>query len=281
MSARRRGLGRGLDALIEPPGESIRMLAPDDLEPNRQQPRSRFEESALGELADSIRSQGILQPLIATRTDDGRYLILAGERRWRAARLAGLERLPVLVREDVDERGRLEIALVENLQRADLDAIEEAEAFRVLAERHGLSHDEIGGRVGRSRAAISNSLRLLKLESEVQDLVRDGRLEAGHVRPLVGLEPDRQKSLAARAARGGWSARRVEREAGRDKPPRRTPAPVDGNTAAAAESLTRELQTRVEIRRRKKGGEIRIRFHSEEELMRLYDRLMGSPRRGD
>lgn len=274
MSARRRGLGRGLDALIEAEGDAVRQVSLDRLSPNRQQPRTSFDESELAGLADSVRAQGVLQPLIVTRSERGRYEIVAGERRWRAAQAAGLETVPVLVREELDERARLEIALVENLQRADLDAIEEAEAFHVLAHQHGLSHEEIAARVGRSRAAVSNALRLLKLDPEVQELVRDGRLAAGHVRPLVGLDAERQRHLARTALKNGWSARRLE-EAAAGRQRRRREAATDGNTAAAAERLTRELATRVEIHRRRKGGQIRIHFHSEEELMRLFDRLTG------
>ncbi|MGH9379819.1 MAG: ParB/RepB/Spo0J family partition protein [Thermoanaerobaculia bacterium] len=280
MSARKRGLGRGLDALIEdvpqPSPQPTPLVVPvDQLKPNRRQPRSTFDEEGLQELADSIRAQGVIQPLIVSQAGDGSYQIVAGERRWRAARRAGLAEVPVVVREAVGDRELLEVALVENLQRTDLDALEEAQAFRSLAEEHGLSHEEIGRRVGRSRPAISNSLRLLQLPEEIQTLLREGRLTAGQARPLLALEGEAQLRLARLAVAEGLSARAIEQRVQRATrgPRARRAAEPDVHAQAAAERLTRELQTRVEIRRRGTGGEIRIRFHNEEELMRLYDKI--------
>lgn len=276
MSARKRGLGRGLDALLEDiPRPVPTTVAVDRLQANRQQPRTRFADDGLDELAESIRAQGVIQPLIVSDLGDGAYEIVAGERRWLAARRAGLSEVPVVVREAVGDREMLELALVENLQRIDLDALEEAQAFHSLAAEHGLSHEEIGRRVGRSRPAVSNSLRLLQLPAEIQELLRDGRLTAGQARPLLTLEGEQQLRLARLAAAEGLSARAIERRVQRATGParRRALAAPDVHTQAAAEQLTRELQTRVEIRRRGAGGEIRIRFHGEEELMRIYDKI--------
>ena len=274
--SRRRGLGRGLDALLEPES-AVRSLPLSRLKPNRLQPRADFDEEGLAELANSIRAQGIVQPIVVTQDVDGGYLIVAGERRWRAARRAGLDEVPVVVREVADDRELLEAALVENLQRSDLNPLEEAEAFRTLQERFELSQEEIAVRVGKGRSTVANRLRLLRLPEEIQDLLRSDRLTAGQAMPLVAMESEEAAvRLAGKAAAQGWSARRVEKQAaGRKKGGRRRP-PMDPDTAAAAERLTRRLQTRVEIRRgRRGGGTVSLHFHSEEELMRLYELLMG------
>ena len=277
MTAKRRGLGRGLDALLESqPGEEPRSLPISRLKPNRFQPRSRFDESGLEELADSIRVQGIVQPLLVTPAPGGDYVIVAGERRWRAAQRAGLAEVPVVVRTVDDDGQLLEMALVENLQRADLNAVEEADAYRSLADEFGLAQEEVARRVGKSRSAVTNSLRLLRLPPEVLDLVRDGTLSAGQVRPLVPLPEGTATELARRAARLGLTARQIERLAGGSGAARKAAAKgPDPDTAEAADRLTRKLQTKVEIRRRGRGGRILVRFHDEEELMRLFDLFMG------
>lgn len=280
MSDRRhRGLGRGLDALLRA-DEGVRAVAVDQLRPNRLQPRTRFDETGLAELAESIRTQGVVQPLIVQPKTDGTYTIIAGERRWRAAQLAGLTAVPVVVREVADDRQLLELALVENLQRADLDAVEEAEAFRALQEGFSLSQEEIARRVGKSRAAVANTLRLLRLPAKVLELLRAGRLTAGQARPLLALEePIQQEIIAHRAADETLSARQLEELVARLRAPgkakkRRSPAPAEPHAVAAAERLTQRLQTKVEIHRRGRGGTLRIHFHSEEELMRLFDLMM-------
>jgi ParB family chromosome partitioning protein len=286
--SKKRGLGRGLDALLvqEAPAtpatpadsEAVRTLPVARLKPNRFQPRTQFAEEAIQELADSILAQGVIQPLVVTPESDGSYSIVAGERRWRAARRAGLESVPVVVREGLDDRTRLELALVENLQRSDLNALEEAEAYQLLQEKFGLSQEEVAARVGKGRTTVTNSLRLLKLPEDVRDLLREGRLTAGQVRPLLSLAtPEEQVQLAERILREGLSAREVERLVAqpREEPRKQKPArTADVHTAAAEENLTRRFQTRVEIRRRGKGGLLQVHFHSEEELMRLYDVLM-------
>jgi len=285
---KKRGLGRGLDALIPreeaPPPGPVQSLPVASLRPNRFQPRTHFDEAAIEELADSIRAQGVIQPLVVAPDSQGDgYVIVAGERRWRASRRAGLESVPVVIREVADDRELLELALVENLQRADLNPLEEAEAYLMLQEKFSLSQEEVAARVGKARTTVTNALRLLRLPEEVRDMLRGGHLSAGQARPLLGMAAsEEQVRLAERAVREGLSARDMERLAAE---PRATAAPkkkpartVEVHTAAAEEKLTRRLQTKVEIRRRGKGGVLQISFHSEEELMRLYEVLMD---RGD
>lgn len=277
MSEARSALGRGLDSLIQVE-ETPNTLPIDRLRPNRWQPRSDFDDDRLQDLADSIKAQGVVQPLIVTTRDREIYTIVAGERRWRAARRAGLEEVPVVVREVTGDRELLELALVENLQRADLNPIEEAEAYRSLQESFGLGQEEIGRRVGRSRVAITNILRLLNLPDEVQDLLRAGRLTSGQARPLLALgSGEEQVRLATRAVETSMSSRQLEELVRpKQKEAKRTEKPVDPNDAAAADKLTRRLQTRVEIARRGSGGTLRLHFHSEEELMRLYELLIAA-----
>jgi ParB family chromosome partitioning protein len=284
MSEKKRGLGRGLSALLPPrqePGEGVRTVPLAQLVPNRFQPRSRFDDAGIDELAASIRAQGMIQPIVVTSTGSNTYTIIAGERRWRAAQRAGLASVPVVVRQVRDDRQLLELALVENLQRADLNPVEEAEAYRTLAESFALSHDEIAERVGKTRAAVSNTLRLLKLPPSVLDLLRAGQLSAGQARALLALEDAAAiERLAERAARQGLPVRALEALAAGAAGKRRRKSPAEPNAAAAAERLTQRLQTRVEIERRGKGGTIRIHFHAEEELIRLYELLMARPARG-
>jgi ParB family chromosome partitioning protein len=285
--SRKRSLGRGLDALLAPsppaPQEATptsahpTVLPMDRLQANRRQPRRRFDEAALAELAESILAKGLIQPIVVTPGPGERYTIVAGERRWRAARKAALTEVPVVVREVADDRDLLELALVENLQRSDLDPIEEAEAYLSLQDEFGLSQKEIGSRVGKSRPAVANALRLLNLPAEVLDMLRTGELTAGQARPLLAIENRQaQLELAHEALRKGLSARQLEARAASPAPParKRKPTAPEVHAAAAAERLTQHLQTPVEIRRKRRGGEVRIRFHSEEELMRIYDLMM-------
>lgn len=285
MNARRRGLGRGLDALLgaQPaPGtaegaSALRDLPVANLRPNRFQPRTNFDGQGITELADSIRAQGVLQPLVVTSDGKGQFSIIAGERRWRAAKAAGLSHVPVLIREVADDQELLELALVENIQRADLDVIEEAEAYEQLAEHFGQSQEAIGKRVGKSRPSVANALRLLRLPPAVRDMLRDGRLTAGQARPLLALgNADLQVELAERAIAEGLTARALEKLATQkrtaSKPKKESPEP-DVHTRVAMERLTRLLQTHVEIRRKQRGGDILIKFHTEDELIRLFDHL--------
>ena len=277
---KRRGLGRGLDSLLQE--EPAREVAVGDLHPNRYQPRTEFDDAKLDELAESIRTQGVVQPLVVTPRGDGTYTIIAGERRWRASKKAGLAQVPVVVRRVADDRELLELALVENVQRSDLNPVEEAEAYRTLATSFDLSQEEIAGRVGKSRSAVANALRLLNLPLEVQDELRSGRLTAGQARPLLAIDdPERQVDLARKAVAEGFTARDMEDRARRAKTARGKAKRAEVAeeepevfAAAAQEKLTKRLQTKVEIRRRGRGGTLRIHFHSEEELIRLYDWLM-------
>ena len=276
----RKGLGRGLDAILQEPEPvaGMRELAVGLLQPNRYQPRASFDDPGLQELAASIQAQGVIQPLIVTPGEQGKFVIVAGERRWRAAQKAGLKVVPVVVRELTSACQLLELALVENLQRADLNVIEEAEAYRTLRESFAISQEEIGARVGRGRSTITNALRLLRLPPEVQDLLRSGRLTAGQARPLLALKSrSEQARWAERIVRESLSARQIEARLTTQAGPqlrRSGHRQDDVHATAAAEKLARALQARVEIRRRGKRGTVRIHFHSEEELMRIYDQLL-------
>ena len=273
---KRSALGKGIAALIpEPPTGrpgAASELSVGEIEPNPLQPRRQFSPASLDELAASIRQHGVLQPVVVAKASGGGYHLIAGERRWRAAKLAGLERIPAVIRQATDDVQQLSLALIENLQREDLTPIEEARAYHHLRSEGGLSQEEIARRVGKDRSTIANALRLLQLPLEVQGQVDAGTLSAGHARALVGIgDAERQKTLGARCAREGWSVRDLER---RLRPAahkaRRT---ADPETREAADRLSLSLGTRVEIHRRRRGGEIRLAFTSEEELIRLFQLL--------
>ncbi len=273
---KRSALGRGISALIpeapERPAAGLLEVAVAEIQPNPLQPRRIFQEDALAELAASIKQHGLLQPVVVTRRPGGGYHLIAGERRWRAARLAGLAKVPVVLREASGDGDQLALALIENLQREDLTPIEEARAYHHLRTELGLSQEAIAASVGKERSTVANSLRLLNLPLEVQELVDAGTLSAGHARALAGLDDaDRQRELGRRCAAEGWSVRDLERRLKPAEPrPRRS---TDPETAAATDRLAAALGSRVEIVRRRRGGEIRIRFTSEDELIRLFQRL--------
>jgi ParB family chromosome partitioning protein len=274
---KRSALGRGIAALIPdaPSGRSGGMVevAVAEVQPNPLQPRRSFPEDGLAELAASIERHGLLQPIVVTRAPQGGYHLIAGERRWRAARLAGVERIPAVVREAAQGADRLALALIENLQREDLTPIEEARAYHHLRTELGLSQDDIASRVGKDRSTVANALRLLHLPLAVQERVDAGTLSAGHGRALAALDDTaRQEHLAERCSREGWSVRELERRL-RQAPARPRRRSADPETSAAAERLSHTLGTRVEIHRRRRGGEIRIAFAGEEELIRLFKRL--------
>jgi ParB family chromosome partitioning protein len=285
----RKRLGKGLGALLgetavesvraegDSPSAGVRQIPIDRISPNRFQPRHTFHEDSIGELAASIAEQGVLQPLIVAPRG-GDYELVSGERRWRAARIAGLSTVPVIVR-DVDERQMLEIALVENLQREDLDAIDEAAGFRQLVDEFELTQAELARRVGKSRPAIANALRLLELPGAVREMVKTGELSAGHARALLGLD-DRGglAGLAREAADGGWSVRQLERRVRKDNAgPREAGAPERAHELERArleEELQRSLGTKVRLRAGKDGkGRIEIAFYSFDDLDRLVTRL--------
>ena len=272
---KRAALGKGIAALI-PEGSQLRpaaapMVAVAEVRPNPLQPRRHFDPRGLAELADSIRRHGVLQPVVVTRAPQGGYHLVAGERRWRAAKQAGLTHIPAVVRESGGDAESLTLALIENLQREDLTPIEEARAFSHLRSELGLSQEEIAARVGRDRSTVANSLRLLRLAMKVQEQVDAGALSAGHARALAALDDGAaQESVAARCVAEGWSVRELERRLqpkGRGRPRQRG---ADAETTAAAERLARVLGAPVDISRRRRGGEIRIRFSDEDELIRLF-----------
>jgi ParB family transcriptional regulator, chromosome partitioning protein len=274
---KRAALGKGIAALI-PEMPSARPsgaleLPVADIRPNPMQPRRVFSEARLEELAASIRATGLLQPVVVSRAEGSGYILIAGERRWRAAQRAGLDRIPAVVRESVGGNDNLlALALIENVQREDLTPIEEARAYQQLRSELGLAQEAIASQVGKDRSTIANALRLLHLPLEVQALVDCGDLSAGHARALAGLDDEkRQTNLANRAVHEGWSVRELERRLKAAAPrPRRT---VDPDTAAAADRLSLTLGAQVTIKRARRGGEIRVRFTSEEELIRLFQAL--------
>jgi len=278
---RKQALGRGLSALLPGPVEASRQDRTQEieigrLEPSRFQPRRQASETALKELAASIKEHGVIQPIVVSRRGQ-KLEIVAGERRWRAAAMAGLARVPVVFR-DATDRDLLEVALVENLQREDLNSLEAAEAYARLREEFHLSQDAIAQRVGKDRTTVANTLRLLRLPGFVKEKIRDGSLSAGHARALLALpSPDDQEELAREVMRRALSVRQTEKRTAtiltgpKAKPERRR----DPFTRDAEEKLSRRLRARVKILRRRRGGEILIRFGSEEELIGLYERLSG------
>ena len=279
---KRKALGKGLSALLPdpdapPPAEAGLEVPVESLEPNPYQPRGPVAPEALAELAASIRESGIVQPILVRRVGE-RFQIIAGERRWRAAQNLGLATVPVAVRDVPDDR-LLELALVENIQRQELTPIEEAHAFQRLQQDFHLTQEEVARKVGRDRATVANTMRLLRLGREIRDLVAGGRLDAGHGRALLGLErAEDQTSLAREAVRRGLSVRELERRVALLRAPRRAKGRKDPNTRAAEERLRAALGTRVQISRRGKGGTLRIAFASEAELSRLFETLLRAGR---
>lgn len=281
MPAKRSGLGKGLDALI-PASETapagiteIRITA---IRPNPHQPRTHFDPAELTELAASIREHGVLQPLIVTHGDQpGSYTLIAGERRWQAAQQAGLERVPAIVRGATDQE-RLELALIENLQRADLSPLEAAEAYHRLAEDFGLAQDAIAKRVGKSRVAVANTMRLLKLPEKVKQALAEKRLTEGHARALLAL-PTAQAQLAAMhtVIQKNLTVRQTEelvRKLAGHKPSRARPPAPPAEIKELEEQLRAKLGTKITLRRRRKGGTLVIYYYSDEELNALAEKLL-------
>lgn len=273
---KRAALGKGLSALLpEAPGTApgVLEIPVSAIRPNPLQPRRQFSQEGLAQLAASLKTHGLLQPIVVAPAEGG-YVLIAGERRWRAAQLAGLSKVPAVVHQAEGDADRLALALIENLQREDLTPIEEARAFLHLRTELGLSQEEIAERVGKDRSTVANALRLLSLPLSVQAMVDAGTLSAGHARALAGLEdPQRQEELAQRCVAEGWSVRQLERHL-RPKGGRRK-GHKDPETAEAEDRLMLSLGTKVRIQRRRRGGEIRIAFANEEELIRLFRRLVG------
>ncbi len=286
---RRAGLGRGLDALLPPTASEdssrLQEVPPRDIDPNPRQPRRDFDEPSLRELAASIAQLGLLQPLVVRRSDRGRLELVAGERRLRAAQIAGLDRVPVMIVE-TDERGSLERALVENIHRQDLNPIEEAAGYRQLMDEGGLTQEALGERLGRSRATVANTLRLLDLPLSIQRLLVDGRLTAGHGKALAGLSGNpMQERLAQRAAHEGLSARETEElvrkfQAMAGAVPGRGIRGAPGDRPAVATEAQRRLSehlgTRVRVEMGKRKGKVVLDFVSLEELERIVDIVVGA-----
>lgn len=287
----RRGLGRGLDVLIPADGGAPDDAAPqgllqvpvDDLEPNPHQPRTLLAESGLADLADSIREHGVIQPLVVTQMPDGHYQLIAGERRWRAAQRAGLDTVPVIVKEAVPQE-MLELALVENVQRADLNPLEEALAYQHLVEDFGLSQSEVARRVGKSRPAVNNVMRLLNGSPAMQQALMDGEITEGHGRALLGLEEHEAQDLAlAMVLEHELTVRETEalvrrlrvppEDAEKEQPPEK--APEDPHIHAMEDRFCEALNTRVRLKHSAKGGQVIIYYYSDEEFQALYHRLTG------
>ncbi|HSJ35637.1 MAG TPA: ParB/RepB/Spo0J family partition protein [Acidimicrobiia bacterium] len=280
MSTRRSGLGRGLESLI-PSGnqdQEFRRLRVDDIIPNPHQPRVNFDEESLEELTASVGEVGVLQPVVVRALDDGRFALIAGERRWRAAKRVGLSEIPAMVR-DADDQASLTQALIENVQRQDLSPLEEAAAYQELLEEHGMTHEQVASAVGKSRPAVSNTLRLLQLPAAIQGMVERGELSAGHARALLGIEDSAYaEHVAVRAAAEGWTVRQVE-EAARARQATATPSrsrvtevrPVE--IVELEQRLRDQLGSKVDIRYRNQKGKVEISFASLEDLERIYRRF--------
>lgn len=280
--AHKAGLGRGLDAIIPAPTEpksGTEMVPIDSIIPNPRQPRSIMAEDGLNELAESIRQHGILQPLIVTNEGENLYVLIAGERRWRAARIAGLDSVPVILRE-ANDRDRLELALIENVQRADLMPLETAEAYRQLAEEFNLTHDEIALRVGKSRVAVTNTLRLLKLPEVVQNAILSGDITEGHARALLALGTSQsQMAVLQTIIRNDLSVRQTEelvKKYGGEKAPPRPKPDVPVELKEIENRLREHLGTRVTVNHGKKGGSLVIYYYSNEELNSVLDTILKS-----
>jgi len=282
--AQRKALGRGLGALLgtsELDVEQLREIDIDRILPNSQQPRKSFDEESLEELANSIRQHGVVQPIVVRALEDGFFQLIAGERRWRASQRAGLTRVPAVIRQAA-EHDTLEIALIENLQRQDLNPLEEAQAYERLIVDFGMTQDEVARRVGKNRATVANMLRLLKLPTEVQQWVRDNKLSTGHAKALLSLsEPDAILDAARKVIQGNLSVRHAEMLVGRiakgetqNSESAADSEVVDPNVKAAIRALEQIVGTKVDIHESGGKGKIEIHFYSFEEMNRLYEGLL-------
>lgn len=274
-----KGLGRGLDALLSegetPEGERLLTLPVSSLTPGRYQPRTRMDEAALAELADSIKAQGLMQPILARSIAGGKYEIIAGERRWRASQLAGLKEVPVLVR-DVPDESALKMALIENIQRENLNALEEAHGLQRLISEFAMTHQGVAESVGRSRAAVTNLLRLLNLSKPVQSLMMDGQMDMGHGRALLALGNARQVEAAHEVVKRGLSVRETEQLVARMlKPVAEKKAPAkDRDVLRLEESLSERLAAKVLIQSNRKGaGKLTVEFDSLDQLDGILKRI--------
>jgi len=292
MVAKKRGLGRGLDALLggmqsEPEtrtqrssdAESLRRLPVDLIQRGRYQPRREFDAETLRELADSIAAQGVIQPIIVRPVENGRYELIAGERRWRASQQAGLDEIPVVIKE-VTEEAAMAMGLIENIQREDLNPLEEATALNRLLNEFGLTHQEVAKAVGKSRTTVTNLMRLLELNEDVKELLESRRLEMGHARTLLGLKAEMQSKAAAQVVRQGLSVRETERlvrrlqgEAEHPKPAR-VPVELDPDVRRLISDLSEKLGAKVDLQQGAKGkGKLVIDYNSLDELEGILDHI--------
>lgn len=287
MAGRKGGLGKGLEALFTDNAtgdvNSATRLRLSEIEPNKAQPRKDFDEEALASLADSIKEHGVIQPLLVRPLDNGSYQLVAGERRWRAARMAGMSEVPVIIKE-LSDRETMEIGLIENLQREDLNPIEEALGYQTLMETYDFTQDEISRRVGRSRPAVANALRLLHLPQEVIALVRKKELSSGHARAILAL-PDEETMIetAKKAAKGNVSVREIERlaQGKRERPQKEKAGARDSFYDEVELALAAELGRKIAIQvknQEKDRGTITVEFYSKEELADIANRLAGTER---
>ena len=283
--AKLKGLGRGLDALLggdEPAApvaavqsDTPRELAVDQLQPGKYQPRTRMDQDALKELAESIKTQGVIQPILVRPVADGKYEIIAGERRWRAARMAGLQAVPVVIR-DIPDNQALAVALIENIQREDLNPLEQAIGIQRLINEFGLTHQSAAEALGRSRTAVTNLLRLLELAPPVRELLAEGKLDMGHARALLALPAIRQVELANEIAAKGLTVREVEKRVSElvSRPKPRMPRTVDRDVARLQEELAQKLGTPVQIKQKSKGrGALIVEYGSLDQLDVLIEKL--------
>jgi len=277
-----KGLGRGLDALLakdeDAGGDALRTVKLDDLQPGKYQPRTRMDQASLEELARSLKAQGVMQPILARPLGKGRYEIIAGERRWRAAKLAGLREVPVVIRE-VPDSAALAMALIENIQRENLNPLEEASGIHRLINEFKMTHQEAAEAVGRSRAATTNLLRLLNLPQPVQALLYDGKIDMGHARALLALEGRRQEDLAKRVAERGLSVRETEKlvqDILNPKQKKSSRVKTSRDILRFEEELSEKFGTRVEIKPGKRGaGKLVISYASHEHLDDLLSKFKG------
>ena len=287
MAGRKGGLGKGLEALFTDNAtgdvNSATRLRLSEIEPNKAQPRKDFDEEALASLADSIKEHGVIQPLLVRPLDNGSYQLVAGERRWRAALMAGLSEVPVIIKE-LSDRETMEIGLIENLQREDLNPIEEALGYQTLMDTYDFTQDEISRRVGRSRPAVANALRLLHLPQEVIALVRKKELSSGHARAILAL-PDEETMIetAKKAAKGNVSVREIERlaQGKRERPQKEKASTRDSFYDEVELALAAELGRKIAIQvknQEKDRGTITVEFYSKEELADIANRLAGTER---
>lgn len=287
MALGRKGLGKGLDALlgeyVASPSEGVHQIDVDLIDINTDQPRKDFDRERLEDLRDSIELHGVVQPIIVRRVGD-RYAIVAGERRFRASRMANLRTVPAIIR-DFSDSEVMEVALIENIQRENLNPIEVASAIDFLVKQHDLTHDEVAKRIGKSRPAVTNTLRLLTLPSSVQDKLRSGKLQMGHARALAAIKDDAEiERLADRAASQGWSVRETEKRASAANEPKQGNKPkkntkpakstLSPDTLTALDALQQRLGTRVVIDGTEQKGTLSISYHSLDELNAIYALLM-------